>query len=161
MGKYDEVVDGLPSLTRSTPRSERVQELMNEFHEKYPEIPDLAYEFAMERATKSELDKQLSAVKEKIEALTVLLVSQFETDQITMVKLETTGQTVSVQTKPHAIVKDKETFRLWCIKEGMENEMHLHPSTTSALVKEKLLQGEPEPAGIEAYMAETLYLRKK
>ncbi len=161
MGKYDDVIDGLPSLTKATPRDERVRELMSEFHEKYPEIPDLAYEFAMERAKKAELDKQASIVKERIEALTVLLVNQFESDQIRSVKLSTTGQTVSVRTKPHAVVKDKEAFRLWCIAEGMVNEMHLHPSTTGSLVKERLLQGEAEPDGIEAYMAETLYLAKK
>lgn len=61
------------------------------------------------------------------------------------------GETVRIQKEPYAKVVDKETFRVWCIANGYESQLQLWPSTTAAIVKERLLLGEPEPDGTQAF----------
>lgn len=61
------------------------------------------------------------------------------------------GSTVRVQAEPYGKVVDKEAFRLWCLENGYERQLQLWPATMNAIVKERLLQGEPEPDGVEAY----------
>lgn len=61
------------------------------------------------------------------------------------------GSTVRIQKEPYGKVVDKEAFRLWCIENGYGPQLMLWPSTTNLIVKERLLAGEPEPAGIEAF----------
>jgi len=62
------------------------------------------------------------------------------------------GGSVAVQPEPYSTVKDKEIYRLWCIEQGMEHSMHLWPSTTQALVKERMLVGHEPPPGVEVFI---------
>ncbi len=163
MGKYDQVLaeKDLKSVLSVTPRNERVQLLMDEIKKATPDLSDLAYEYAMSRKQKDELDGQLSVIQERLDALKYLLIPTFEEKELSSVKLAATGQTVSIQREPYARVTDKEAYRKWCIKNDMENEMSLPWQTTNALTKEALLQGLAEPDGVEAFVLEKLVLRKK
>ena len=70
------------------------------------------------------------------------------------------GGSVSVQMEPHGKVTDKEAFRKWCIADGLENELQLWPSTMNAIVKKRVLEGLPEPDGVEAFSITKVILRK-
>ncbi len=137
MGKYDDVLanNDLKSVLKETPRDERVQALMSDIQGKNPAIGDLAYEYAMSRKDKDELEGKLSVVTERLDAIKFLLIPAFESEELSSVKLSATGQTVSMQREPYARVVDKEAYRTWCIKEGHQNEMSLPWQTTNAMTK--------------------------
>jgi hypothetical protein len=61
------------------------------------------------------------------------------------------GTTIRIDREPYGKVIDREAFRKWCIVNGYETKLQLWPSTMNAIVKERLLAGEPEPDGTEAY----------
>lgn len=61
------------------------------------------------------------------------------------------GETIRIQKEPYGKVVDAEAFRLWCIANGYETKLHLAYMTMNAIVKERLLAGEAEPDGTEAF----------
>jgi hypothetical protein len=105
------------------------------------------------------IDKQESRLNLLLEAYTALLIDQFEVEGSTSVRLDD-GTSVSVQYEPYAQVQDREAFRQWCVKEGLERSMTLPWQTTNALVKDKLLAGQPEPPGIKAFTRPKPVLRR-
>lgn len=119
----------------------------------------LAASYADIRRDKEDLKEELSEIEVDLEAHAQLMMDQFENEGITSQKLDD-GQSVSVRYEPNAQVVDKEAFRLWCIKEGLEKQLQLHHSTTVSLVKERLLSGDPEPDGIRATARKKVSLTK-
>lgn len=61
------------------------------------------------------------------------------------------GETIRVQSEPYGQVKDKEAFRLWCIDNGYEKSLQLWPATMNAIAKERCVNGEPNPDGVEVF----------
>jgi hypothetical protein len=119
----------------------------------------LSHTYAKLRGKKKEIDEELKGINLQIEAVSQLLIDAYEADDITTLKL-TTGQTVRTQPEPYPTIQDKEKFRLWCLNEGLEREMHLHSQTASSLVKEMLLEGNPEPEGVKAFIKTKVVLTK-
>ena len=58
------------------------------------------------------------------------------------------GACLDVQPEPEAKVEDRESFRLWCIANGLEEKLQLWPSTMAAIAKERLLEGLAPPDGV-------------
>ena len=83
-----------------------------------------------------------------VDAYQLLMIEQLEAEGVTHLTLAN-GQTISMHYEPYVSVEDKEAFRLWCIAQGLERSMSLHPSTTASLCKKMLLAGDPEPPGIK------------
>lgn len=119
----------------------------------------LARRYAQLRASEEVIEKQLKDVKFELEAITQLLISRYEEEGTSSVRLDD-GTAVSVIIEPKANVVDKEAFRLWCLEQGLERSLQLPWSTTNALTKERLQNGEPEPDGVKAFMKFTPRLMK-
>ena len=155
-GKYADVIKDLPSLTGN--RSERV----NIVREKFADLGaiDLARQYALFRKKKAALDTELKLVQENVDAVASLLVPAYESAGVSSMKILETGQTVSVQKEPSAVLENKDAFRLWCIANGYERELRLMPQTMNALVKEKILAGEAPPEGTSVYVRDKLVLKK-
>lgn len=94
---------------------------------------------------------QLSDVKLRLTAVMLLMIDQFECEDTRGLTL-TSGDKVRWQPEPHLIVTDKEEFRGWCLKQGLERDMVLPWGKANKLVKDMLVAGEPEPPGAECYM---------
>lgn len=120
---------------------------------------DLASEYIDMRALKARIEGELSRVNLSLEAVSQMLISTQEEGEgdwgrygvkDNALRLSS-GETLRVQTEPYAKVVDKEAFRQWCVDHGYERQLQLWPTTMNAIVKERLLAGENEPAGTEAY----------
>lgn len=133
-----------------------------------------ARQYALLREVKALISEWLSDANLLIEAVEGLMTEQMEVEGVASQRL-VDGGSVSMSYEPYASVKDKELYRRWCATPtdrcyvcgvgaeehgnghdftpgaGLERSMHLWPSTTTALVKERLLDGQPEPPGVEAY----------
>ena len=85
-----------------------------------------------------------------LDAYQSLMVAQFEAEGISSLKLST-GQPIVTYEEPYAQVIDKDAFRLWCIKQGLERSLVLPWQTTNKITKDMLLAGDPEPDGVTIY----------
>jgi len=120
---------------------------------------ELARAFAAQRAEKERIEEELKDANLHLGAIKNLLIDQFEQEGATSIKLDNGSSVVAIY-EPHAVVKDKQAFRRWCIANGYENEMVLPWITTDGLVKELLLKGEAEPEGVQATTVVKLRLNK-
>lgn len=165
--KYDLVLPGLPVLQPADSAWQaKVQQFKDEVSDR--KAMSLATSYVALRAAKEEINKQLSDINLKIEAYEQLLDTSQSTKAEGWGKYGVKdnalrlpdGTTIRVEKQPYGQVKDKEAFRQWCIANGYENQLQLWPSVMNALVKERLLAGEPEPDGCEAFGKTTVKLVK-
>lgn len=159
--KYAKVIDSLPRLAGEEPA---YQDKVNAVKlAVLAEMPRHASAFAKRyaeiRREKNALEDQVSELNLQLTAVEQLMVDQYEVEGTTSLKLDT-GESVAVQIEPYASVQDKDKFRQWCIAEGLENLMSIPWSTTNSLVKQRLLDGQPEPPGVTAYARSKIVLRK-
>lgn len=103
----------------------------------------------------------------KIEAVTQLLIKSEDDSEpgwgmygakANAVRLSD-GTSISVQEEPSCKVENKDEFRKWCIREGLENSLQLWPSTMEAITRDRLVRGLPEPDGVTAYRRRKIVLR--
>lgn len=187
-GIYEHVMDGLqPPPIEDPSQQERINNFKTKIREKeVPTATSLALDYRKLREgignpidedfleTLIELlgDEGICALKSecdmRMEAYEQMLVASHDGDEPGWgmygasehtVRLPD-GGSVSVQREPMGKVMDKEKFRLWCIKDGLENSLQLWPSTMNAIVKKRILNGESEPDGVEAFSKTKIVLRK-
>lgn len=154
MGKYDHLVDSLPTLQREEPTYQaKVDAKKREIYEELGEAlssPSMAILFKRAREDKDGAERILYDINLELTAITQMLIDRYEIDGITSTRLDT-GETVSIQYEPYAVVEDKEKVWQWCKDNGYEREMQLNWKTLNAITKERLLQGQPEPDGVRAH----------
>ncbi len=159
MGKYTSVASRLPPLQ---PQDESYQEKVEQVKTKLRndfEPNEILRAYIGFRKIRDEQKDKLSAANLSLEAAAQLLIEQFEVEGIESKKLET-GEAVSIHPEPYPAVNDSEAFRQWCVKEGLERSMKLSWQSTAAIIKERLLNGDPEPPGVTAYVKQKLSFRK-
>lgn len=165
-GKYDHLLGALQPLPPEDPRR---QDKINELKAAMThDGTELARNYIELRRQKDDLKERLSDVQLQIDAYEQRLVESQEVQsggwgdygaKDNALRLPT-GEVVRVQPEPTGKVVDKEAFRIWCVKNGYERQLQLWPSTMNALVKERLLAGEPEPDGCEAFVYNKIVLVK-
>ncbi len=121
----------------------------SEYARVYAEIRDLQDRL---KAWGSNLEVLLDAYQE-------LYVNQAEVEGVSSMRIAS-GESVSFYYEPYPQVIDAEAFRLWCLANGFERKMVLHPSIVSSHTKERLLAGEPEPDGVKIFAKPMLRLTK-
>lgn len=103
------------------------------------------------RNIKDMIEGHESNINLLIESHAQLMAEQFEVEGVSSLTLnDGIGGNVRVQYEPAAKVVDRDAFREWCIKQGLERQLMLPWQTTNKLTKDALLAGEPEPDGVTA-----------
>jgi hypothetical protein len=85
-----------------------------------------------------------------LQAYKDLVVDYYEIEGSTSVKISE-GEGARLSYEPHAVVKDRDAYRKWCLREGFGEQMMLPWQTTNADLKDRLEHGLPEPDGVEAF----------
>ena len=159
MGKYTNVAGHLtPKPTETTYQAEVNAEKQTILARNLSEA-DLAKEIVTVRGEKTAAKESLDGINLRLTAYEQILTDQFEAAGITQVRLES-GETISTQIKPYARVADKQAFRQWCLANGLEEALVLPWTTTNALVTDRLVEGLPEPDGIDTFKQTTVVLRR-
>lgn len=166
--KYATILSRLHLAAPDDPvRQDKIEQVKTQITNRNPIA--LASNYIELRATKDSLKATLSAIELRIEAHEQLLATSQNAGEPdwgrygvkpNAIRLAT-GDTIRIQPEPYGKVLDREQFRLWCIKNGYERQLQLWPSTMNAVVKERLLAGQPEPDGTEAYFYNKIVLVKK
>jgi hypothetical protein len=102
---------------------------------------------------------ELSDIKLRLAAAMLLMLEQYEVEGTTGLTLKN-GDKIRWQPEPHLVVTDKETFRQWCLKNGLEREMVLPWGKANKMAKEMLLAGQPESEGAELFMRPKVVFEK-
>jgi ribosomal protein L37AE/L43A len=120
----------------------------------------LVDEYTQTRLQKEALEAAVAALGIELEACEQLLIASQQAGDPDWgafggsdrtVKM-TDGDTLRVQPEVYAMVKDKAVFRHWCMQNNLANKMELPEKPTHDLMKIRLLNGQPEPPGTEAYV---------
>ena len=156
MGKYDEFVAALPKEDPLEGKSLEYRERVAAHADLMRSEPDfkqhasyLARIYADIRREKAEVEDELSDINARLAAIEGMMFEQFEVEGTQRLALSD-GATVSIGYDISAKVLDKEAFRVWCVENGLEKALQLWPSTTTAMCKERLQQGLPDPAGVSS-----------
>jgi hypothetical protein len=163
MGTYTKVLEGKPKLGAEPEQREQVEAWKKELLATpgFVLTPSVITEWYMDaRDEADELKEKLADVNARTEALRQFLVERAEVEGLSSLRL-TNGRGIVIVSEPYPNVVDKEAFRQWCLAQGFESQMTLHPSTAKAVVKERLLHGEPEPPGVEIYSKDVIRLDRK
>jgi hypothetical protein len=68
----------------------------------------------------------------------------------------TDGDNIRLQGVPFPLPSDKAKFREWCFANGYRDKMVLPDKELSDLSKTRLLNGQPQPDGVKAYVRTTI-----
>tara|TARA_R110000824_G_scaffold53800_1_gene148603 strand:+ start:6608 stop:7132 length:525 start_codon:yes stop_codon:yes gene_type:complete len=159
MGKYSSITSSLPPLQPDDQTyQEKVEAVKQELTKNPPHVSFL-HVYTDKRAARDEAREKLSEANLELEAISQLLVEQFEAEGIESKRLET-GESLGIHPEPYPVVNDPEMFRIWCLEQGLGRSMKLPWQSTSSIVKERLLGGEPEPPGITTYVKNKLTFRR-
>jgi hypothetical protein len=106
--------------------------------------------YATTRIVVDTLGDLKSAAQLLLDAYERLMIEQMEVEGMRSLHLES-GASVTTFEEPCGKVVDKAAFRQWCIDNGYAGQLQLWPSTMNAVVKERALNAEPAPDGVEVY----------
>jgi hypothetical protein len=155
--KYKDIVKTLPKLPRAVDSDEGFQAEVDKMKTEIlsrvggpPSTDQMAGMYAALRKQHDDLKETIKEINIVIEAYSQLIIAGFEEGGTTALRLAT-GSVISLVTEPYIAIKDPEKFRLWCIANGLGPSLKLLWSTANSLVKERLINGEPEPDGVEAF----------
>ena len=159
-GKYAEVTAGLaPRPTAGGAYQDDVDREKRTIIDLSLSESDLAKHLIAIREERDQAKSALAEITVRLTGCEQLIADAFEASGITSMRLDT-GDTVGTQVKPYARVADRGLFRQWCVEAGFEDALALPWQTTNQLVAERLLDGQPEPDGIETYKQTTVVLRR-
>ena len=179
-GKYAKIVKTLPKFQGKDAQSQRIEALVAKIQQEPDFVRHasaLAATYTKLRAMRTLLDHVESSLELRTQAIERLALDQFENEAVLAVKLDegvvvfeeamadlideilsvkeldlklNLTPTVYYQAEPYAVVEDKDLFREWCIGAGLGQKLQLWPTTTQAIVKERLLAGDTLPDGVTA-----------
>tara|TARA_R110000787_G_scaffold196120_1_gene307377 strand:- start:328 stop:816 length:489 start_codon:yes stop_codon:yes gene_type:complete len=159
-GKYAEVTASLaPRPTAGGAYQDDVEREKRAILDRTLSDSDLAKHLIAVREERDQAKLVLAEITVRLTGCEQLIADAFEASGITSMKLDT-GDTVGTQIKPYARVADRGAFRAWCVEQGYEDALALPWQTTNQLVAERLLDGQPEPDGIDTYKQTTVTLRR-
>lgn len=160
--KYAKV---LANLERLAGEDTEYQNKVSAVRQEITEEPDfqmhassLAARYLKVRAEKEKLEAEMYDVNLELTAVEQLLIDQYEVEGTTKVTLET-GESIAVQPEPYAQVQNKDEFRQWCLEQGLGNLMSIPWATTNMMTKQRLLEGQPEPPGVKAFIKSKIVRR--
>lgn len=157
--KYEDFVGNLPKMLYGDSVEGAQREKINAVKDQFRQVPDfsgdhgmlnIAQTYADMRVAKDEMKKALSELEVRLVAIIELMVEKFESNEHRRIYLDG-GRLVSTYREPYAKIVDKETHRLWCIKQGLERSMVLPWGSTNSLMKKMLIAGDPTPDGVEIW----------
>jgi hypothetical protein len=111
------------------------------------------------RERKEDLEKELGEINTEIEALTQLTLSKMEDEGLQNVRL-TDGSTLYIIDKPYCQVHSQELFLKWIRDTNREDLLSVHYQRMNSLTSELLMEGQPAPPGIKAFLKTSLGRRK-
>lgn len=156
-GKYSKI--SLPTLTPEPDRQYKILEVSNHFNLSEKSTGELGALFIAAVTHLEEIEDKRSLAQLQKEAIEQELLKAMEDEDMTSFK--TTSGLLYTQAEPYSVVKDKVAYHEWIKKRKLGKLMQVLWQTTNSMVKDMLLEGEPLPPGIEAFMKTSIRYRRQ
>jgi len=157
MGKYAHLKDVLDPLPQDQTWQQRINTVKPRFNGKGLGLLGEAYNKARER--KEKLEDDLGDVNTELEALSQMILSKMEEDNLSLVRLDD-GSTLYINDKPYCRVDNQVKFLTWIRTSKKEDLLSVHYQRMNSLVSEMLLEGQEPPPGIKAFIKTSLGRRR-
>jgi hypothetical protein len=155
-GKYSHLKKTLTRFTGVPEYQERVNNMKDEIHaqlaaEDRPiSVKTIGEIYVKARQEKERLEDLEKAQNLIIETTNQMLVDLLEGLDASSVKLRN-NITISMKDDVYVTVNDKEAFYKWIHEESLEDLLTVNYQTMAAMVKNKLIEAQPIPPGIDTY----------
>jgi hypothetical protein len=156
MGKYDKLKGKLPAFQQEASFQQKVDILKSDRSKL--EATALVEMFSLARQKKKSFEAEVSEVNIELEALSQLLVENFEASGLAKLQLAT-GETCYTQTEPYSSVQDQAALLAEIKKQKMQSMLTLAWGTMNALNKERLVAGKPPLPGTQVFLKTSVRLR--
>jgi len=156
MGKYDQLKGRLPAFQQEPSFQQKVEDAKKKYL-KF-EAANLIAAFSLERQNKKNYEEEISKRNIELEALSQLLVENFEASGLAKLSLAS-GETCYTQTEPYSSVADQAVLLAFVKKQKMQNLLSLAWGTMNALNKERLINGKPPLPGTQVWLKTSVRLR--
>lgn len=152
-GMYDLLLNGKPKYVEEATTQAKIDAIKDTILTRAPR--ELAQGYVDARRAKDRVDEELKKMALICTAYEQLLAESQERGgdgwgeygaKDNALRLSS-GDLIRIQREPYIYVKDKEAYRLWCIANGYVRDLHMWPSKTAAIGKERLKAGQEEPDG--------------
>lgn len=163
-GKYSHLKNTLTRFTAEPDYQERVNRKKDEIKQNLkdeglnPSASNLGLILVKARLEKDRLEDLVKAQNLIIEAMQQELVDLLESQDFTSLKLGN-GVSISIKDDVYVTVKDKQVFHTWVRESNLEDLFSVNYQTMSSMVKNKLIDGEELPPGIDTYFKQSIMVR--
>ncbi len=163
-GKYSHLKDSLTRFQSEPEYQERVNKKKDEIKQTLKDegqvvtVKTLGLVYIKARIEKDRLEELVKAQNLIIEAMQQELVDLLESQDFTSLKLDN-GVSISIKDDVYVTVKDKSTFHQWVRDNELEDLFSVNYQTMSSMVKNKLIDGEELPPGIDTYFKQSIMMR--
>jgi len=166
MGKYSGLRGKVPAFVEESSYQEKInaekQKILGVTTGEGANVNRLAAFFASNKAAKDALEKQVSEINLRLEALSQLLCDALEEQSMEKVTLSS-GATGYIQDTPYPTVKDRVALYEWGEKEfgkkAWREMLTMNYNTLKAITSERLIGGKPAPNGVEVFLKTQFRLR--
>lgn len=107
-------------------------------------------EYVTAKDQKDYLEEQIKGLNTRLEAITQVLVQDFEDSAEE--KVTNALGTFGLRDDPYASIKDQKAFMGWIEANELQELLTVNYQTMSGMVKKGLENGEPLPDGVEVFM---------
>lgn len=112
------------------------------------------------RQQKEALEDKIKDLNVGIEAYSALFINKADEQEIEGPVRVEGGASISIIDEPKLQVEDPQKFRQWCKDNDLEEALKMDWQTANALLKERLLEGQPEMDGCKAFFIKKLTVNK-
>lgn len=163
-GKYSHLKGTLTKFSGEPEYQERVNRKKDEIKQQIKDegqivsASTLGLVLVKARLEKERLEDLVKSQNLIIEAMQQELVDLLESQDFTSLKLGN-GVSISIKDDVYCTVKDKQKFNSWVRETEQEDLFTVNYQTMSSLVKQKLIEGEDIPPGIDTYFKQSIMVR--
>lgn len=162
MGKYTQLRGKVPAFVEETTYQDKINEekrnILGVESGEGANVNRLAAFFASQKTAKDKLEDEISEYNIRLEALSQLLCDALQEQSIEKLTLAS-GATGFIQDTPYPQVKDKGALMAWIKKHKMQSLLGINYQTLKGVTNERLVAGQPPPAGVEVYLKTQFRLR--
>jgi hypothetical protein len=147
----------MPELTKYQPEpeyQEKIKKVQKEY-KMYKGLDALSTEFFDLKRQKLAAESVLATINLKIAAVEGLLLNQMENEDIRKFELGG-GGTIFKKSTAYPVIKDKIKLFAWIKANKLVALLSVHHQTLKAVVNERLSNGEGLPAGVEAFLKDSI-----
>lgn len=163
-GKYSHLKGSMTKFSQEPDYQTKVRAKRDEIKknlqdEDYPvNVKTMGVVYKNARNEKDRLEDLIKAQNLIIEAMNQELVELLEASDFTQVKLGS-GVSLNIKDDVYVTVKNRQEFLAWIDEEELTDLLTVNYKTMESLVKNRIIDGQEVPPGIDTYFKQSIQMR--